>query len=127
MRPGRIEREAAPPIPRVWAADRWWTRLRGLLARPPLAADASEGLLIRPCASVHTFGMGYPLDLVFLDRDFQVVGLRGNVRPWRAAACARAAMTVEFHAGAIERLQPRIGERWHWQAAGVPPRHGANA
>ena len=124
MRPGRIEREGAAPIPTVWAADRWWSRMRGLLARPPLAADASEALLIRPCASVHTVGMGYPLDLVFLDRQGQVVGLRERLRPWRAAACTRAAVTVEFHAGALEQLQPRLGERWQWHAT---PDNGTGA
>lgn len=124
MRCGRIQREGAPAIPRVWLADRWWLRMRGLLGRPPLAGDATEGLLIQPCASVHTVGMGYPLDLVFLARNGQVVGMREGLRPWRAAACARAAATVEFHAGALARLRPRLGETWHWQGT-TPQATGA--
>ena len=90
MRPGRIERDGAPPIPQVWAADRWWSRLRGLLARPTLAGDGSQALLITPCASVHTFGMRYPLDLVYLDFAGKVVGWREHVAPWRFSACRRA-------------------------------------
>ena len=40
-------------------------RARGLLLRPPLAAN--EALLLPGCASVHTVGMRYALDVVFLD------------------------------------------------------------
>lgn len=118
MKPGRIERDGAPPIPQVWAADHWWSRLRGLLARPPLANDGSQALLITPCASVHTIGMHYPLDLVYLDRAGVVLGWRERVAPWRFSACRRAAATVEFHGGALAELQPRLGERWHWLSAG---------
>lgn len=114
MKLGRIERESGPVIPQVWAADRWYSRLRGLLARTPLAKDGSQALLIRPCASVHTFGMGYPLDLVYLDRNGVVLALREHLKPWRVSACAKAAVTVEFHAGALAQLQPRVGERWIW-------------
>lgn len=114
MKPGRIERDAAAPLPQVWAADRWWSRLRGLLMRPPLAEDGSQALLITPCASVHTCGMRYPLDVVFLDRQQRVIDWRCSLQPWRFAACRGAAATVEFHAGALARLQPRRGERWCW-------------
>ncbi|ADV28901.1 protein of unknown function DUF192 [Pseudoxanthomonas suwonensis 11-1] len=124
MRPGSIRREGAPPIPRAWAADRWWSRLRGLLARPPLAADGSEALLIRPCASVHTVGMAYPLDLVFLDREGRVLEWREQVAPWRAAACRGAAATVELHGGALARLRPCAGERWRWEPAAVAGKGG---
>lgn len=127
MRPGRIAREGAAPIPQVWRADRWWPRLRGLLARPPLADDGTQALLITPCASVHTIGMRYPLDLVYLDRAGEVVGWREHVAPWRFSACRRAAATVEFHSGALAALQPRLGERWHWRSAGELAPEGRQA
>ncbi|QSQ30596.1 DUF192 domain-containing protein [Xanthomonas translucens] len=121
MKRGCIERSGGTSIPRVWAADTWWSRARGLLARPALAADGSEALLIRPCASVHTIGMVYPLDLVFLTRDDAVLEWRENVRPYRAALCRRAAATIEFHCGALDRLQPQRGEHWHWRATALAP------
>lgn len=116
MKAGRIHRSGGAPIPRVWAADTWWSRLRGLLARPALAVDGSEALLIQPCSSVHTIGMRYPLDLVFLSRDGVVLEWRENVRPYRAAACRRAAATIEFHGGALAFLRPQRGEQWQWIA-----------
>jgi uncharacterized membrane protein (UPF0127 family) len=127
VRPGWIEREDGKAIAQVWAADRWWSRLRGLLARPPLAADGSQALLITPCASVHTVGMRYPLDLVYLDRAGMVVDWCERVAPWRFSACRRAAATVEFHGGALAELQPRLGERWHWLSAGSIAGEGRQA
>ncbi len=57
-----------------------WQRTRGLLAHPELAPG--EGLVIEPCNSVHTFFMGYPLDVVFASRDATVLGVQ-TLGPWR--------------------------------------------
>ncbi|RMH93827.1 DUF192 domain-containing protein [Lysobacter pythonis] len=112
MKRGLIRRDSGGiVVARVWLANRWWSRLRGLLLRPH-----QEALLLTPCASVHTFGMHYPLDLVFLDRQGRVCGWQSNLRPWRTATCRGAAATVEMHAGTLGTLAPRIGEHWEWQA-----------
>lgn len=57
------------------------SRLRGLCLRD--RADAGPGLLIPRCASVHTFGMRFPLDLFFLDREGRVISVRRQVPPRR--------------------------------------------
>ncbi|MDR0779432.1 MAG: DUF192 domain-containing protein [Pseudomonadales bacterium] len=116
MKVGCIEREYGTTIPCVWLADRWWSRSRGLLWRAPLAEAGSQALMIEPCASVHTFGMGYALDLVFLDSRRRVCGWRERLVPWRAAACRGARTTVEFHAGTLENLCPQMGEAWIWRS-----------
>jgi uncharacterized protein len=59
------------------------TRLLGLSRRD--LADAGPGLLIPRCASVHTFGMRFPLDLFFLDRHGRVISVRRRVPPGRVA------------------------------------------
>ncbi|WP_407067690.1 DUF192 domain-containing protein [Marilutibacter alkalisoli] len=97
------------------AALSWWARLRGLLFRPPLANDGSEALLISPCASIHTFGMSYPLDVVFLDRAGSVLGVRERIRPWRACMQKGARSVIEFHAGAVQRLSIRPGDVIEWR------------
>ena len=117
MKVGSLHRLGDCLVPRAMAAVHWWTRLRGLLFRPALAADGSEALLIAPCASVHTVGMRYPLDVVFLDAANRVVGLREHVVPLRACAQRGAASTLEFHHGAIERLSIRTGDVIEWRAA----------
>jgi len=58
-------------------------RMRGLLASPPLKEN--EGLLIVPCSSVHTFGMSYAIDLVFLDKQWIIVKTVRSLKPWRLA------------------------------------------
>ena len=116
MRAGRLYRGGACVVPTVWRADRWWSRLRGLLGRRPLAGDAAEALWLSPCSSVHTFGMGYPLDLLFLGRQGEVLGWREGVKPWRACAQRGAHATVELRAGSLSRIDPVKGEVLQWQA-----------
>jgi uncharacterized membrane protein (UPF0127 family) len=57
------------------------SRFRGLSHRERV--DAGPGLLIPRCASVHTFGMRFPLDLYFLDREGRVISVRRRVPPRR--------------------------------------------
>ena len=60
---------------------------------------AGVGLLIPGCRSVHTFGMRFPLDLVFLDFDLRPVALRRAVPPRRLAYERRAQAVLELPAG----------------------------
>jgi len=72
-------------------------RLRGLTGRAALG-DA-EGLRIPRCRSVHTFGMRFALDLVWLDRRGEVVRVDRGVPPRRVRSCLRARSVVEVGAG----------------------------
>jgi uncharacterized membrane protein (UPF0127 family) len=58
--------------------------------------EAGEGLFIPRCRSVHTFGMRFPLDLVFLDSESRVIRLRRAVPPWRIVRCSEAASVLEL-------------------------------
>lgn len=75
----------------------WRSRLLGLsrLERE----EAGPGLLIPRCASVHTFGMRFALDLVFLDAEGRPLALRRAVLPRRLAAHRGAAAVLELPAG----------------------------
>ncbi len=105
--------EARPLADRARVAERFWQRARGLLGRPLLAEG--EGLVIRPCKAVHTWGMGQPIDVAFLDPGGRVVAsyeaLAPNRRtPWHA----RAACAVELPAGSLERAAVGLGDRISW-------------
>ena len=82
-------------------------RRRGLLGR-----DRIDGaLVLRPCRHVHSFGMRFPLDVAFCDRDGVVLRMH-CLRPWRLAPFVRgAAWVVEAEAGAFERWGLRPGDR----------------
>jgi uncharacterized membrane protein (UPF0127 family) len=58
--------------------------------------EAGEGLFIPHCRSVHTFGMRFPLDLVFLDSESRVIRLRREVPPSRIIRCPEAAAVLEL-------------------------------
>ena len=69
--------------------------LRGLLGRKQFGEN--EGLVIIPCNAVHTIGMAFALDLLFLARDGTVLQLEQDVRPWRMRFCLKAHAVVELH------------------------------
>lgn len=69
-------------------------RLRGLLfARP-----SDDELLLVPCRSVHTFGMGFALDIAFLDKWGRVIKVNRDVMPKRTVRCAHARAVIERYA-----------------------------
>lgn len=91
-------------------ADTFFARLKGLLGRGEL--PPGEGLWIKPCNSVHTFGMRFPIDVAFLDRDMQVVALSKTLRPNRVAPfCSRACSVLELPAGTLDAAVTVVGNR----------------
>jgi uncharacterized membrane protein (UPF0127 family) len=62
-------------------AETMFARLRGLLGRSGLSS--SEGMLLRPAASIHTAFMRFPIDAVFLDRESRVLKVAAELPPWR--------------------------------------------
>jgi uncharacterized membrane protein (UPF0127 family) len=73
-------------------------RMRGLLGRSGL--EPGTGMLIDGAPSVHMFFMRFPIDVVFLDRDRTIVGIRHRLAPWRVAGARRAVAALELPAGA---------------------------
>jgi uncharacterized protein len=75
------------------------SRLSRLLGLALLHRDrAGEGLLFPACRSVHTFGMRFPLDLVFLDADGRVIELRRSVPARRVVRSPDADSVLELPA-----------------------------
>lgn len=85
-------------------------RMRGLLRTEGLPED--EGLWIRPCRGIHSIGMRYAFDAVFLDASRTVVGLYSRFRPNRISRIFPSADgALELPAGTIEKSGTRIGDR----------------
>jgi uncharacterized membrane protein (UPF0127 family) len=80
----------------------------GLLRHERL--EAGDGLWISPCEAVHTFGMNFPIDIVFLDRKRKVVKVRESVPPRRIAVCLRAHSVLELPAGTVAVTQTAPGD-----------------
>lgn len=91
-------------------ADTRWTRLRGLLGRPALRPG--QGLVIVPSRGVHTYGMRYPIDVVFLGEDGEVAATYPTLPPWTRTSFHQGVdRVVELPAGTIEDTGTRAGDR----------------
>lgn len=77
---------------RLFVADTYFSRLRGLIGHPPLAEDTA--LWIEPCQQVHTHFMRYPLHVLFLNRQLQVLRVVQALAPWRVSPWVRQARSV---------------------------------
>ena len=94
---------------RASMANTFFGRLRGLLGRSEL--KPGEALVIEPCNSIHTFGMRFSIDALFLDGDSRVVALRRCLRPYRFTRIfGKARRVVELPVSTIEKSQTRVGD-----------------
>jgi len=94
-------------------ADGYFSRLIGLLGRTKRWAHLGAGLWIVPSRGVHTIGMLFPIDLVFLSKDKEVVHVEEVVRPFRISRVSfKAASVLELPAHTIYRTGTRIGDRF---------------
>lgn len=85
-------------------------RTVGLLATPSL--EAGGGLLIERTQSIHMFFMGYPIDVIFSDRNGRVTRTVANLRPWRVVWWARGARDcVELPVGALAASGTETGDQ----------------
>lgn len=83
-------------------------RLKGVLKHGVLKPDTA--LLITPCSSIHTFGVPFSLDAVFLSAQLRILRLAPNVAPWRVRWAPRGTKHVlELRAGSISALQLEVG------------------
>jgi len=87
---------------RVHVARRWAERQRGLARLAELPAD--RALHILRCPAVHTFGMRFALDLLWLDARGRLVRVDREVVAGRQRVCVRARSVVECTAGSADRF-----------------------
>jgi uncharacterized membrane protein (UPF0127 family) len=104
-------------IPELFLAECFFRRLRGLLGYSVLGSG--QGLLIRPCHAVHTFGMRYPLHLTWLDKNMQVIRMDRCLPPMRTASCRGAVAVIEQFADPLDsHALPQVGQFLHIEQGG---------
>lgn len=105
----RNDRSGAVLGREVQLADSWWRRAVGLLGRREL--PEGTGLLLAPCASVHTMGMRFSLDLAFLDGNGRVLNTRPAMGPGRVAmGPGDVWAALELPAGTLGATDTREGD-----------------
>jgi hypothetical protein len=100
-------------------ADTPLARMRGLLAHHQL--PSGEGLLLQPAGSIHTAFMRFPIDVVFLDAEYEVIKLVAELPPWRTARASGAKAVLELTAGEIARRRLAVGHRLGVRELSVQP------
>jgi uncharacterized membrane protein (UPF0127 family) len=94
---------------RVQVAETMAERLQGLLGTSHL--PYGHGLLLTPCYSIHTVGMAYAIDALFLDYEYYVLKIVHNLPPMQVASCRAGKMTLELPAGTAARTGTQVGHR----------------
>ncbi len=101
---------------RIGVANTIWTRLRGLLRRPPLRKG--EGLLLEPCQAVHMYGMKQALDVAFLGGDGLVIAVYHDLRPGqRSRYHGRARQALELPVGTLRATNTQVGDQMSVRSA----------
>jgi uncharacterized membrane protein (UPF0127 family) len=94
----------------VQIAENVFHRLKGLIGRDTIAVG--EALWIKPCNSIHTFLMRFPIDVIFLNRNNMVIAFKKNLQPNRLTRLYFKAVSVlELPAGAIDATDTEIGDK----------------
>ncbi len=94
-------------------ADTSAKRRAGLLGRESLVEG--EGLWIAPCEGVHTFGMKFAIDVIFLSRQRKVLKVREAMPPRRIALSLFAHSVLELPAGVIVETGTRAGDQLEFE------------
>jgi hypothetical protein len=92
-------------------AGTFYTRLVGLLRDKTL--EYGDGMWIMPCNSIHSVGMHFVFDAIFLDKNLRVVHLVREMKPWRISKMVFSAHSVlELPAGLISQTATELGDQF---------------
>jgi uncharacterized membrane protein (UPF0127 family) len=94
---------------RMEVADTAAKRRTGLLKHTRL--EPGQGLWIVPCEAVHSFGMKFAIDVVYIDRKKKVRKTRPAMVPRRISGCLLAHSVLELPVGAIETSGTQAGDQ----------------
>jgi len=93
-------------------ADTHWTRLRGLLGLRSRDFRNGSGLWIVPCHGVHTLGMGFAIDVLYLDCALTVIHIQRGLKPWRFAPVrAKATSVLELPCRTADDTGTVVGDK----------------
>jgi uncharacterized protein len=92
-------------------ADDYFRRLIGLLGKTKRWAKLGRGLWIIPSRGVHTIGMLFPIDVLFLNKNKEVIHIEEHMRPFRISKISlKATSVLELPAHAIYRSGTKVGD-----------------
>ncbi|MEO1816477.1 MAG: DUF192 domain-containing protein [Acetobacterium sp.] len=94
----------------IKVADRFFTRLVGLLKTDGL--NEKQGLLLKKCNQVHTFGLKFPIDVIFLSKDGDILHMEQEMGPGKVSPHIKTAYWVlELKSGSGIHYKLEINQR----------------
>lgn len=94
----------------VEVADGFWTRFRGLMGHPTI--PVGFGLLLVPCKQIHTFGMRFPLDVLYIDSADEIIDIEAQVKPGQIQRYRpQCAKVLELLGGTLDLSTVNIGDK----------------
>lgn len=91
-------------------ADSFLTRFAGFMFRKKL--PPATGLLLAPCNSVHMCFMCFAIDVVYLDKEYNIIKIVKNLKPWIGLSmCSNAWAVLEMTSGEAERCGCEVGRK----------------
>jgi hypothetical protein len=94
----------------VFIARTIFTRIKGLLGRRTFLPG--QALILAPCSSVHTFFMHFPIDVLFIDKDYKVVQALSLLNPNRISRTYwHSSKVIELPAGRLGVTNTEIGDK----------------
>jgi uncharacterized membrane protein (UPF0127 family) len=103
-----------PLITKGKIANTFWLRLRGLLGAAPL--QEGEGLILVGEKSIHTLFMAFPIDVVYVDKHYNIIRIDPNMAPYRLGAfVSKSAYILEMPIGTIDRTSTQVGDQLEFE------------
>ncbi len=94
----------------VIVSDNFFKRLKGLLGKKELPNN--QCMIITPCKSVHTFFMKFPIHVVFINKNYEIVEIIENMEPGHISSYVRNAWSViEMPVNESEKLKISVGDK----------------
>jgi uncharacterized membrane protein (UPF0127 family) len=101
-------------VSRGCLANTFWLRLRGLLGAASL--EPGEGLILVGEKSIHTLFMRFPIDVVYVNKDYQVIRTDDNMTPYRLGPFIfQSAYVVEVPIGTIADTATEVGDQLRFE------------
>ncbi len=91
-------------------ANNFFERFMGLMFKKSL--PFGKGLHIIPCNSIHMCFMNFPLDIIFLSKDMEIINIVEGIKPWKISKIISGAHSVlELPAGTVAKTSSVVGDK----------------
>lgn len=105
-----VLKENQTVIDEVELANSFIRRFFGLMYRKTMAKN--HGLLLSPCNQIHTFGMNFAIDALFLSTDYVIIKIEESIKPRKVCKTVKDARYVlELCGGTAKDVGLKVGDK----------------